>query len=653
MAETKVTIRQVDGLTDALGGKQETLVSAVNIKTINSTSLLGTGNIDVGTGSGESNTASNLGAGEGIFAQKVGVDLQLKGLEAGSGISLTPSATGITIASTASGAGEVNTASNLGTAEGVFAAKVGADLRLKSLRAGSGMSLSSDGNEITFNATAVSGEVNTAANIGGGQGIYDSKVGAELRLRSLVAGSGIALTGSAGNPITISSTVTPGETNTGVNLGTANGVYASKTGSALNFKSLRAGTGVTMDVSSTEITINSTGAGEVNTASNLGGGNGVFGTKVGTDLRFKSLVPGTGISMSATANQITISAPTATSLWTDSGTYIYPNTQGSGVDVRQFDQGGFYAKLPTQAGVVTGYGVPSVTAYDNWNPTTSQFLIKNKRLKENYTTTHSDYRTLTWLSSHVVVHDTAAGYQQSFSTDSGGRTMTNAYEAMCIHRAYGDVNGYFATVSVMGHDNMGAISGNWTGQPTGVVIAGTVIANSAKTNVNGNEFQIYDNGFGNVTGIGAVYGLYRENTLAEYNHGWVGVRTQSNGSAFCEVGFQAANNFDIGFDATSMSSSGDDAAFVMAAGQRMYLGAPRVFWPNLRPTLSGPYLISNGTDITVAGGIIRQTGALGLVSPVTASSATGGVASALPAAPFTYIRIQLDGVNYKIPVYNN
>lgn len=52
------------------------------------------------SGSGEANTASNLGAGEGIFAQKVGVDLQFKSLVAGSNITLTPTATEITIAST-------------------------------------------------------------------------------------------------------------------------------------------------------------------------------------------------------------------------------------------------------------------------------------------------------------------------------------------------------------------------------------------------------------------------------------------------------------------------------------------------------------------------------------------------------------------------
>lgn len=58
-----------------------------------------------GGGAGEANTASNLGSGVGLFAQKDGVDLEFKGLVAGTNITLTPSSTGVTIDAAGGGGG--------------------------------------------------------------------------------------------------------------------------------------------------------------------------------------------------------------------------------------------------------------------------------------------------------------------------------------------------------------------------------------------------------------------------------------------------------------------------------------------------------------------------------------------------------------------
>jgi len=58
---------------------------------------------DTLSGTGQTNTASNLGAGEGIYAQKVGVNLQFKSLVEAGSITLTSDSDAITISG---GAGE-------------------------------------------------------------------------------------------------------------------------------------------------------------------------------------------------------------------------------------------------------------------------------------------------------------------------------------------------------------------------------------------------------------------------------------------------------------------------------------------------------------------------------------------------------------------
>lgn len=84
-----------------------------------------------------------------------------------------------------------------------------------------------------------------------------------------------------------------------------------------------------------EILAGNAGAGEINTASNVGSGTGLYKEKIGTDLRFKSLVAGTGITITNNTNDITIDSDAV-----GPDTNIY-NTDGVLTGNRLFNGAGF------------------------------------------------------------------------------------------------------------------------------------------------------------------------------------------------------------------------------------------------------------------------------------------------------------------------
>jgi len=222
-----------------------------------------------GQTAGEDNTSSNLGTQgasiQGLAATKSGVNLPFRSIEAGSGITLTSNATTVAIAAVS---GETNTTANLGTQgaaiQGLASAKSGLVLQFRSLEAGSGITLTS--NATTVAIAAVSGETNTASNLGTQgttiQGLAKDKSLLDLRFRSLEAGTGVTLTSNATTVTIASSTGPGGETNTASNLGTP-GVtiqpwYNSKSLLDLRFRSIQAGTGITLTSNANTVTVSAT-----------------------------------------------------------------------------------------------------------------------------------------------------------------------------------------------------------------------------------------------------------------------------------------------------------------------------------------------------------------------------------------------------------
>lgn len=180
---------------------------------------------------------------------------------------------------------------------------------IKNLKAGSNITLTSEGERITISSTASGGET-TAANKGSGTGVFDSKVGNELRFKSLVASGNITLSASA-DTITIGSSSSVGEANTASNRGVGTGLFWNKVGTDLQFKSLSpAGTIQISSPDSSHVVIDCTARTTLANNFPVPGSVGVYGTRSGETLLFKPLVAGTGISIDDGLfdDRITISA---------------------------------------------------------------------------------------------------------------------------------------------------------------------------------------------------------------------------------------------------------------------------------------------------------------------------------------------------------
>jgi len=103
-----------------------------------------------------------------------------------------------------------------------------------------------------------------------------------------------------------------GEVNTASNVGGETGeLFKQKTDVDLEFKTIGAGTGISVTNNASDVEIASTA---VNTSSNVGSGTGtIYKQKTGVDLELKTLKEGNNITITNNASDITISAATGAS----------------------------------------------------------------------------------------------------------------------------------------------------------------------------------------------------------------------------------------------------------------------------------------------------------------------------------------------------
>lgn len=248
-------------------------------------------------------TMSNLGIGANILATPGTLSsFDFKTLIQGTGISLSNGSNSITISSSI-------TQSNIGIGTNTMLKNpgTGVNFDFKSIIAGSGINITNGVNDLTFAANI------SANNVGSGSGIVAaSSTGSSLDFKSLIAGTGITLSTSL-TGITINATPFSGITMNNVGIGS--GRIMKTTGTALSFdvKSLLTGTNITLVNGTDDITMNVPNS----NLDTLGSGLPIItvtgSQSIGTLRTFKSLLAGTNISLGSTAGEITINAATQNS----------------------------------------------------------------------------------------------------------------------------------------------------------------------------------------------------------------------------------------------------------------------------------------------------------------------------------------------------
>ncbi len=190
-----------------------------------------------------------------------------------------------------------------------------------------------------------------------------------------------------------------------------------------------------------------------------------------------------------------------------------------------------------------------------------------------YTGTPTGYTILNQLSTHDLAFENYAGYQESFGTDAGGRTMVPAYYVNAYHRGQGDFNAYQAAVGVAEPVSHGTYTA-WTGRNSGTLTSGQTGAVTANVNLYGSEFTLVDNALANVAALGQVVNLDRRGAnTATYTAPWLAFRAQSIGTQAADAAFQATGKWKVGLDTTAADLGSGQAAIALAGGQRIYFDA--------------------------------------------------------------------------------
>ncbi len=379
------------------------------------------------------------------------------------------------------GGGAVTQGANVGSGQGeIYRDTTGNTINFKKLNAAGNISIINNTDDITISTTSV-GEANTASNLGvSGKSIFAQKVGVDLQLRRLVAGTNIVLTENA-NDITIDATTSGGGGSGSpvdapyVTLGLSSGLS--------NERVLTQGVGITIVDGGANglVTINATSG--VGTGWALVGNSGTvagtnfIGTTDNVDVVFKrnngiggiigvnntsfgwgSLLTNTTGTHNSVFGRAALASNTTGSFNTAIGTEaLFYNTTGNdnttvgrysmfenttGSNNTALGRGALASNTTVGNLVAVGYQALYSNTTGNFNT-----ALGYKALKDNTVGSHNTangYETLT--QNTTGNYNTATGFQALFSNSVGIENTANGYSALVVNETGNGntANGYDA-----------------------------------------------------------------------------------------------------------------------------------------------------------------------------------------------------------------
>jgi hypothetical protein len=253
----------------------------------------------------DSSTWSNLnltsaGGTHSLIVDGSGLNLSLKGISIGIGLTLTPGANDVTIANS-SPASSITFVSSGGTFS-IANDIVGPTFSARGLTAGTGIGITSDAAALTITNASPASSI-TFVSSGGTFSIANDIVGPTFSSRGLTAGTGIGITSDAA-----ALTITNSSPASSISLTSAGGTQTLLKSAVNPFttRGLTAGAGVTLTGGLNDIIIaNSSPASSVTFVSS-GGTFSIANDIVGPTFSSRGLTAGTGIGITSDAAALTI-----------------------------------------------------------------------------------------------------------------------------------------------------------------------------------------------------------------------------------------------------------------------------------------------------------------------------------------------------------